>query len=177
MSEPIPLSPITIKFHGLFDYDLLYATVVDWAKNYGYMWHEKTYKHKVPSPLGAEQELDWDIEKKVTEYIKYTIRFKVHIFDLTEIEVDQNGKKKNLANGRLYIKINGIIEADYENIFGSSKFAKFLGKWYLRLWAKNFENYYVDGLWYRMWNLQALLKKVLDMQTKKYAYKNYLGEG
>ncbi len=177
MGEKARLSPILIKYQGLFDFDLLYATMVDWAKNYGYMWHEKTYKHKVPSPMGAEQEIDWEIEKKVTEYVKYTIKFKMHIFDLTEIEVDNNGKKKSLSNGRMLIKLEGIVEADYDGIFAHGSLAQKLGAWYNKLWGKNFENYYIDGLWYRMWNLQALVKKMLDMQTKKYAYKNYLGEG
>ncbi|MBI2572327.1 hypothetical protein HYV86_00545 [Candidatus Woesearchaeota archaeon] len=177
MGTPVPLGPIIIKYQGLFDFDLLYSTMVDWAKNYGYFWHEKTYKHKVPSPMGAEQEIDWETEKKVTEYIKYTIKMKIHIFDLTEIEVDSNGKKKSLSNGRMVITLNGIVEADYENIFGGGWLAKKLGGWYLTLWSKNLDNYYIDPLWYRMWNLQALIKKVLDMQTKKYAYKNYLGEG
>ena len=31
-------------------------------------------------------------------------------------------------------------------------------------------------IYYRMWNLQAIIKKYFDMQTKKYAYKGYLGE-
>src|SRR3989344_8400468 len=105
MGEKINLPPITIKYQGLFDFDLLYSTMVDWAKNYGYFWHEKTYKHKVPSPMGAEQEIHWETEKKVTEYIKYTIKIQMHIFDLTEIEVENNGKKKALSNGRMLLKI------------------------------------------------------------------------
>mgnify|MGYP006415683771 CR=1 FL=1 len=45
--------PITLRYHGLFDFDGMYAAVIDWAKNYGFKWHEKDYKHKVPSPSGA----------------------------------------------------------------------------------------------------------------------------
>ena len=58
---------VELRFNGLFDLDGLYAAVVDWSKNYGYRWHEYTYKHKVPSPKGAEQELMWLITKNVLE--------------------------------------------------------------------------------------------------------------
>ena len=45
----IPTPRVTLQFNGLFDFDGMYAAIIDWAKNYGYMWNEYDYKHKVPS--------------------------------------------------------------------------------------------------------------------------------
>ena len=53
-----------VRYNGLFDFDTLYASIIDWGKNYGYKVHEKVYKHKIPSPLGAEQEIKIDFSKK-----------------------------------------------------------------------------------------------------------------
>ena len=55
-------------------------------------------------------------------------------------------------------------------------FAPFLGKLYWRVMKQDMENIYADQLYYRAWNLHALIKKYFDMQTKHHAYKRYMGE-
>ena len=169
-------APITLRYHGLFDFDGMYAAVIDWTKNYGYMWHERAYKHKVPSPKGAEQELDWDMTININEYVKYTITISIHAWEITEVEVDVAGKKKTLSNGRLYMVIDGLVECDWQKKFGTSKFGEWLGKQYFNLMMKDIALQYADGLYYRMWNLHAILKSYFDMQSKKQTYKSYLGE-
>lgn len=169
---------IEIRYEGLFDFDGLYITVIDWAKNYGYWWHEKTYKHKVPNPLGAEQQLEWVCEKKVTDYIKYNLWFYVHVWNLTEVEVDVDGQKKSLSNAYMSIRMKGTVVYDWQGKFSEGKFFKKLGGWYRGIiFKKEVESVYGDQIYYRMWDLHNILKKFLDMQTKKYSYKSYLGEG
>ncbi len=175
--NPIKLNRITLRYTGLFDFDGLYTAVIDWAKLYGFKWHEKSYKHKVPSPKGAEQELDWVIEKKVTEYISNKIIFTIHTWDQQEVEVDTDGKKKTLTNARMYIVIEGELEFDWQRRFAGSSFAKRLGDWYRNIvYKKELEAVYLDQLYYRIWGLHSILKKYFDMQTQKFAYKTYLGE-
>ena len=167
------LPPITIRYNGLFDLDGLYAAVTDWAKNYGYMWHEKTYKHKVPSPKGAEQEFAWEITKDVTEYIHHLVLITVHTWDQTEVKVDAGNKTRVLTNARIFIKIDGTLKYDYQGRLKGRK----IGEWFRNIvYKKEVESIYVDTLYYRIWNLQAIIKKYFDMQTKHHTYKKYLGE-
>lgn len=169
----IKMEPITVRYAGIFDFDGLYVAVIDWAKNYGYRWHESSYKHKIPSPAGAKQELDWEITKNVTEYIQYEIKFTVVMTDLKEIEI----KGKNLSQGQIYIVMKGNVIFDWQEKFKGSKFAKKLGEWYLKLKGESdIDTIYWDQLYYRMWNLHAIIKKYLDLQGQKYAYKGYLKE-
>ena len=170
------LPQITLRYNGLFDFDGLYAAVTDWAKNYGYMWHEANYKHKVPTPAGAEQELKWILNKNVTEYVRYNILFTIHIWDLTEMEVEIDNKVKSLSNARLYILIDPKVEYDWQKIGKGGRFTSKLAAWYTKLTKKD-QEVYLDQLYYRIWNLHAIIKKYFDMQTKKYAYKDYLNEG
>ncbi len=168
---------VELRFNGLFDLDGLYAAVVDWSKNYGYRWHEYTYKHKVPSPKGAEQELMWLITKNVTEYISHKVTIITHIWDMTEVTVDVGGKPRVLTNARMYIKMTPELTYDWQKRFDKGgKFGKKLGEWYAKIKSKEIESIYIDTLYYRVWNLHAVMKKYFDMQTKKYAYKGYLGE-
>jgi len=176
VTDPI-YRPQTIRYGGLFDFDGLYAAVVDWCKMHGYMWHEKTYKHKVPSPRGAEQELEWEMTKNFTSYLSHKITITIHSWDQTEVEVDIDGTKKSLTNARIYLIMQGQATRDWQGIFSGSRFARRLSDWYNSLvFKKEFESIYYDQFHYRQLDLHAIMKKYFDLQAKKYAYKGYLGE-
>ena len=169
--------PIRIRYNGIFDFDALYAAMIDWAKNYGYIWEEETYKHKVPSPAGAEQEWGWHVDKDVSDYLHFKILILGHLWDMKEVEVEKDGKRKKLISGRFEIVMIGMMTTDWQKRWGKNKLSKFLGKIYEKyVIVKELENIYGDQLWYRMYNLQAVLKKFFDMQTKWHEYKRYLGE-
>ena len=171
-----PLPPINLRYTGLYDFDAIYSAMIDWAKNYGYYFHENTYKHKVPSASGAEQEWLWIMEKKVNEFIQYTIKIKAHSWDMTEVSVDVEGKKKHLSTGRIYFVISGRVDWDWQKSFRGSKFRQWMGDVWTKLYFKDLDNVYTDPLYYRMFNLHAIMKKALDMQAKAFPYKGYLVE-
>lgn len=117
------------------------------------------------------------MEAKVTEFYKYYINVRVHLWEMTEVEVVKEGKKKTLTNARLQIDISGAVEADWQKKFEGSKFKKMLKNILLNyIWKKEFGSVYGDMLYYRMWNFHALLKKYLDMQTAWNEYAGYLRE-
>src|SRR3989338_11088729 len=177
MSTKISALKYQIQYQGLFDFDGLFELVISWAKNYGWLWQEVDYNHKIPNPFGGEQELEWKIEKNVTEYVKYEIRFTVHVWENLEVEVESDGKKKMLSNARIHIWISPTVIIDWQNEFTHGKFGKLLGKWYYNaVKKKEVESVWWDQLRYRTINLHALLKKFFDMQSKQNAYKQYLGE-
>jgi hypothetical protein len=177
MAENENVPKYEVRYSGLFDFDGLYAAVIDWGKNYGYMWHEIYYKHKVPRPTGAEQQFRWDLTRKVTNYLSHKIVFIVHIWDMLEVEVDVNGIKKPLTSGRIFIKIQGTLITDWQNKFEGSKFKQKLGHFYRHfVYGKEVEAIYGDQLHYRVIDMQTILKKYFDVQTKKHVYKHYLGE-
>ena len=83
----VPTKRAILRYSGIFDFDGLYAAVIDWAKNYNFMWHEVDYKHKVPNPLGAEQEWKWLLTKEnrylYSLFIYYLYFFHKFLFCLT----------------------------------------------------------------------------------------------
>ncbi len=168
MKEEMP--QLTVRYSGLFDFDGLYSAVIDWAKNEGYMWHEKSYKHKVPRPYGAEQELDWEMTKNVTDFINFKVVIRVHIWDLKEVELPTPTSKQKMSQARVLIVMNGSVTTDWQKRFGGGgKFRELLGKWYDQI--KLYQTYdYIDTLTYRMLNLQSVIKKYFNMQAKKNVY-------
>jgi len=166
-----------LHYTGLFDFDGLYALIIDWAKNYGYIWYEIDYKHKVPSPRGAEQEFKWLMHKEVTEMVSFDIRFEVHIWDLVELEVEVGGKKKTLTSGKIYIWMFPDITFDWQKKFTGSTFRrKLFDVYYKKVAKKRLDNVYAEQILYRMYDLQALIKQFFDLQSKRHAYKDYLKE-
>jgi len=165
-----------VRYEGLFDFDGVYNAMTSWFKMYGYIWQEETYKHKVKFK-GAEQQWIWTGEKEITDYIKYNIRIEGHSWDITEIEVEKDGRKKTLMNGRMQLIIEPTLNLDWQNRWGQNKFSRWLGGLYEKyVLVKEIESVYFDQLSYRVWNLQAVLKKYFDMQTKWHSYAKYLGE-
>lgn len=175
MGIRIPPEAITIRYTGLFDFDALYREIIEWCKNYEYVWHEETYKHK-PTPKGAEQEWYWYAEKEVTGYVKYIIHFYPRAWEITELEVKVSGKKKKLIKARMEISIQGELIFDWQNKFTKNKFARLLGKLYNKMVRRELDSVYGDNLYYRLWNLQSVIKKFFNMQTKWHEYEKYLKE-
>jgi hypothetical protein len=167
----------TIRYRGLFDWDGLYYHISDWFKRYRYYLVEQMYKHKVPSPLGAEQELFWWGEKELTDFVRFRIEVEFHLWDMTEIEVIKDGKKKTLTNARLEIKISGKLIFDWQDKFERNKFTRALRTLYLGyIYRREATSLWGDMIYYRMWNLHAYIKKYLDLQADWHAYEGYLGE-
>ena len=81
----VPTRKFILRYRGLFDFDGLYNMMAEYMKANRYWFHEYKYKHKVPSPLGAEQEIFWRGEKKVTDYIQYQIYLDFHLWEMTEV--------------------------------------------------------------------------------------------
>ncbi|MBI2665457.1 hypothetical protein HYX12_02440, partial [Candidatus Woesearchaeota archaeon] len=78
MTDKLATLKHMLQYEGLFDFDGLYGAITDWCKNYGFMWHEVDYKHKVPNPFGAEQQFKWQMDKRIDPYVVYVIKLKVH---------------------------------------------------------------------------------------------------
>ena len=165
---------LTIKFNGIFDFSGLYRVSHDWMINQGYYFEEKLYKHKVPSPAGAEQDIEWEGWIKATEYIKYWIYMYIKLFDLKEIEVIKDGEKKKLYKARMIIEISGDVELDYTNRFGSSRFGlalrNFMHKHVWKHTEGRIGSIWWDELYYRTFKLHQVIKEFLDMESKGNAY-------
>lgn len=176
-SETLPIPGGTIRYNGLFDFDGLYFAISEWFKKYRYWFHETSYKHKVPNPRGAEQELDVHGELEITDFIKFNISLNIRTWDMTEVEIVKNGQKKLLTKARLQVKLFGKIEYDWQNKFTKNAFTRALFRlYYAVFYRKEMTSIWGDMLVYRMFNLHHHIKKYIDMQTQYNAYEGYLGE-
>lgn len=169
----LKVTTFRIKHRGIFDMNGLFKTMRKWLFDQGYEMHEKSYKHKVPVPTGAEQEFEWWAWKRVNNYVKFHFEIFIRIYDLKQVEVIREGKKKTLTQGSLLMELAPSIEIDYQNRFGGSKLMQSLHDFYV----KYVMNYPIDLKWgdeiyYRMLKLQTVIKEYLNFETKTNAYQD-----
>jgi len=111
-----------IKFSGEFNYEALYLAVYEWFKKRGFDVNE-TYKHKATG-TGADVELTFKGDKKITEFLKHKIECEIKMRNLADVEVVRNGKKQKINKGRMNITISYTLVLDYNSRFDKSEFTQ-----------------------------------------------------
>lgn len=160
-----------IKYDGLFEWEGLYKLIYLWFVERGYYFEETFVKTKIPTPMGAENEYELKGWRKSTDYIKEWVRVKIHTFEMREVEVIKEGKKKKMVKARMFIDFYGNIEMDYQQRFAATQFGQYLRSFYDRLFLKKeFDSIWSDRLWYYIYKLHAEVKQYLDMQAKENAF-------
>jgi len=138
------------------------------VRRYDYM--EKKYKDKVSGPFGNEVEIQMRPELKVTEFIKFHIEVDTHMWEVKEFEAEIDGQKKQVTDGRFFIKLNCWIEFDYQDRFKTGFQKKLLEFMITKVLKRYFEIKWYDRLNYDLYNFQAEIKKFLKYETKFNAY-------
>lgn len=176
-SPSITTKRMIVRYKGTFDLEGLYRVIVQWLKSRRYWFHETTYKHKAPTPLGVEEQIRFYAERKVTDYYRYDIGLFLHIWHMKEVEVIKNGKKKKLVNAKMDITIQGHMILDYQGKFEKSPFFLKLRDFYHKyILFHLLENTWYDTLYYRTIKLQAVIKDYLEIEAKSHEYEAYMGD-
>jgi hypothetical protein len=166
-----PFDVAVVKINGIFDFEGLYRAMHDWFIDMKYYFEENLYKHKVPSPAGAEQHIRWSGWRKIDAYIQFNIFIYIILRDMKEIEVIKNGKKRRLTKARMTMEFRGRIDADYSGRFSSTPFLRKLFEFYNNhVIKKRIGSIYEDQLYYRILKLQTVAKEYLDFETKSNTY-------
>lgn len=166
--EPVNI----LKFNGIFDFDGLYKVMHDWLVDRQYYFEESLYKHKVPTPAGAEQHIKWDCWRKVNAYVKYWINIYFILRDMKEVEVIKDGERKKLTKARLLIVFGGKVELDFSKRFPHNRLAKNLMDFLINyIWKpEKVVSMWWDELYYRIYKFQRVVKEYLEMESKGNAY-------
>lgn len=164
------LFPSFILFKGIMDFDAFYTMLVRWFKNRRYEFHETLYKSKPP-----KLDIHWEAEREKTGYVKEFIDIYFKAYEVEEVEVIKEGKKKKMLKLEVTINITPRIELAYSDIFGEKKWnlewqrrlLDFFNKFVLR---KEIDLLYDDVLWYEAYKLHADIRKYLKMEAQGHTW-------
>ena len=169
MSEIWPISEegtLKIRQNAIFDLKQLYKVVHSFAEEKKYKFFETEFTRKDKSD-GSEYVLRYELERKVTHFIKFKMIMEIWALRVTEIE--QEGKK--MFKGEIEMTFDANMEMDYpDNIKGKSKweanaFTKFLRNVYIYYLKKQYFLDYAGKLWTELYDVHARTKSKLNQFT------------
>lgn len=171
MPSNYPLRTFRIKYDGMFDWTGLYKLIYEWFIDRGYYFEEKVAAHKIPTPMGAEDEYEFEGWKRTTSYMKEVIKMHLHFFEMRDVEVIKDGQKKKMVKARVIMTFSGGIETGYAGRWSQTQLGQQLrGLLENYVIKKELESIWWDRLYYVMIKLHTEIKNYLNMQAKENAY-------
>ena len=173
-----PGEPATyIRYKGIWDMQDMYETIADWFRKRKYKFHERVYKHKHPSPYGVERQYVWEAQRNESEYIQVHYNLFVHTYDAHDIEVVKpDGTKKIFTKGRIWIELKAKLNTDWEKRWTEKSFYSSLKNFYNKyIIRKNFMQGWMPKMRYELYELQAMLKARLKMESDEYEHMHNSG--
>ncbi len=146
-----------IKFKGIFDLNGMFRMMRGYMKHRGYDFYETLHKAKVP-----ELEVEWFCEKKVTAYEKYKVEIKFHFFDLKQVEIEENGEKRIMTEGRFFVDFDGEVERGYASDWNEKESD----------WNEKLKQFY-HRITRREWmvnHAQTLIDEIVELRDKTNSY-------
>ena len=136
MSEEDKIIEQKVKRSGIFDFKEVYQFVYHWLNEEDYTVEERKYTEYVTGD-SKKVEIKWVATKKVSDYFKNEMKLNWRIVDLTNVEVEQDGKKVKMNKGNFEVKITGNLVKDWSSTWEKNPFMKFL--------RGTYDKYIVEG--------------------------------
>ncbi len=113
-----------VEHSGLFDFPGLYSYSYTWFKDKSYGVNEDKYSEKI-SGNKRDLTVEWKATKKLSDYFKIEISVKFEITEMTEVEVEIEGKTRKMNKGKVTVEFKGTLIKDYDGKWETSAFSKF----------------------------------------------------
>lgn len=175
---PYSTPGVIVQYKGIWDMQDLYEAMADFLKEKKFKIYEKMHRHRSPSPFGVERNYNFDAEADIEHYYRWVLNINIETFDEHEVEVvDKNGKKKRMTKGRLWLRISGHVETDYEKVFERSNFYAHLRNFYNKyIIHQKIGSVWWDQLYYHVvLPLHEVVTTRLDMMSQSYEHRHFSG--
>lgn len=133
----IVVDGLSLSYEGLFSATELYMMIDCFFRDHMYDKRETQNMEKV-GPHGKYIELELQPYRKMSDYVRFVVRIRLKMFNVTEVEIEKDGHKVKLNKGKIDIVFDGFLETDYEGrweskpsyVFIRTVFDKFIYKIY-----------------------------------------------
>ncbi|MDP2672276.1 MAG: hypothetical protein Q8O84_00490 [Nanoarchaeota archaeon] len=125
MTEKNQIFSSKMKYDGIFSFSGFYKFCYDYlTEEFGFYVAELKYSEKITGDA-KEIKIEWEGEKKITDYFKYVVKVDFNIIGLKNVEVQREGKKIQTNKGLIEISMKGILVSDYEGKYNTSPALRF----------------------------------------------------
>ncbi len=110
----VMLDKLRLTYEGLFSVAELYTMIDEWFREKGYDKRENK-NIEVVDPDGKSIEIVIEPWKKVTDYAKNVIKIRIVMTHIKDVEVEKDGTKIKLNQGKVQFVFDAFLETDYES--------------------------------------------------------------
>jgi len=167
MAEKDDIYSSKVKYDGIFSFRDFYKFCYEWLIDETKVdLSEKKYVEKIK---GSSKDIgvEWEGSKKMTEYFKFDIKIKFRILGLSEVEINDGGRKIKTNKGSVEISIKGTLVRDYDGKFETTAFRKFLRAIYEKWVIASRITEYEDKIAGACDEFLEQAKAYLDLEGKK----------
>ncbi|HLD43549.1 MAG TPA: hypothetical protein VJB08_06225 [Candidatus Nanoarchaeia archaeon] len=108
------IDKLRLTYEGLFVATDLYQMIDNWFRQKAYDKRENKNIEKV-TPDGKYIEIELEPWKKITDYARIVIKIRLIMNDVKEIEMEKDGLKVRMNQGKVHVVMDSYLETDYEN--------------------------------------------------------------
>ena len=150
MSEKkIVVDKLRLTYEGLFSIQDLYKLIDVWFREKGYDKKERIAHERV-TPEGKYIEIEIEPWKKYTDYVKSEVKIRMIFSDIREVEVEQEGVKIILNQGKIQMVFDGYLTTDYEHRWEQKPLFFFLrtvfDKYIYRIYTEKYEHHVIEDV-------------------------------
>jgi len=158
----IVVDNMALDYEGLFNAKDYYKLLDGFFAEKNYDKREGLSMEKVEAS-GKYIELEIEPYRKLTDYAKAVIRVRTKMFNVKEVEVEKDGHKLRLNQGKINILIDGLIQTDYENRWTDRPFYVFMRTLYDKFIYKRYMDDYTKYLKDEVGQLHTQLKSFFNL--------------
>jgi hypothetical protein len=119
------IDKLRLDYEGLFSLPELYKMIDEWFEEKNYDKREIKNVERVAQD-GKYVEIEIMPWKKVSDYAKNEIRIRMFFSDIRDVEVEKDGVKVKLNQGKIQMVFDAYLTTDYENRWEAKPFFFFL---------------------------------------------------
>jgi hypothetical protein len=163
MSEKkLVIDQLKLTYEGIFDLNGLYRNIDAWFYEKGYdKWEHKNYEQVLPSGKDIEIELlPW---KKITDYFKNIIKVRMKFTTIKDVEIEKEGVRLKLNQGKVMIIFDGYLESDYEQKWEGRPLFFFIRTIFDKYIFKGYFSQYEKWLVNDVYDLHGRIQKFLNI--------------
>lgn len=167
MAEKDDIYSSKVKYDGIFSFKDFYKFCYEWLVDETRLnLAETKYVEKIK---GSSKDIDveWEGSKEMTDYFRFDGKIKFRILGLTEVEINDGGRKIKTNKGSVEISIKGTLVRDYEGKFETTAFKKFLRSIYEKWVINNRISDYEDKVANACDEFLGQAKAYLDLEGKR----------
>lgn len=126
MTEYYPVSVgNTLSYDGYFDFAKVMRLVKQHIEKLGYVYQEIDH-NEIIKEEGKDIHVHLDCDRDVSDYVLTRLVVFVNVSGLKEVEVDKDGKKLYLNDGKISFEFEAYVNTDYEGRYEGKSFLFFL---------------------------------------------------